>query len=53
MQTFTGIDYLRIDIASNFGLDKLDWDQRIAWVNTHEAQLEVLLLTCPPVVPRS
>lgn len=43
MQTFTGIDYLRIDIASNFGLDKLDWDQRIAWVNAHEAQLDELL----------
>ncbi len=40
MQTFTGIDYLKIDIASNFGLDKEDWDTRIAWVDAHEADLE-------------
>ena len=43
MQKFTGLQYLQIDIASNFGLDKLDWDQRIAWVDESHAILEELL----------
>lgn len=31
MQTFTPEQYLRIDIASNFGLDKANWDVRLEW----------------------
>ena len=43
MQTFTGMQYLAMDIASNFGLDKLDWDVRLAWVAENEEHLEDLL----------
>ncbi|MFV0357706.1 MAG: DNA-directed RNA polymerase, partial [Bacteroides thetaiotaomicron] len=43
MQTFKGIEYLMIDIANNFGLDKEDWDVRLEWVKTNESQLESML----------
>lgn len=43
MQHFTAIQYLQIDIANNFGLDKKNWDERIQWVNDHEHQLEDML----------
>lgn len=39
-QTFSGADYLRMDIASNFGLDKKTWNERLAWFQAHEADLE-------------
>jgi len=43
MQTFTGIEYLKIDIASNFGLGKSTWDERLAWADSNEADLETLV----------
>jgi hypothetical protein len=42
-QEFTGIEYLKIDLASNFGLDKESWQARIDWVDVNETQLEGLV----------
>lgn len=40
MQLFnTGIDYLKIDIASNFGLDKKTWNERVEWYDANEGNL--------------
>ncbi len=40
--TFTGKEYLKIDIAGLFGLDKKTWEERLAWFETHEPELETL-----------
>lgn len=49
-QTFTPAQYLKIDIAGNFGkddqgrtLEKLKWDERIEWFDRHEGELDNLL----------
>jgi hypothetical protein len=39
MQKFTGLQYLQIDIASNFGLDKKTWDERLTWFEEHKDRL--------------
>jgi hypothetical protein len=40
MQTFTGKQYLEIDIANSFGLDKEEWGVRLAWFDTNRATIE-------------
>ena len=42
MQQFTGTQYLSIDIANCFGLDRLNWNDRLLWFHKHEPELEDL-----------
>lgn len=40
---FTGLEYLKIDIANSFGLDKENWDVRLKWTNDNITNLEALV----------
>lgn len=42
MQTFTGFEYLLIDAANNFGLDKQNFEDRIQWAKDNLDDLELL-----------
>lgn len=42
-QEFTAEEYLKIDIANSFGLDKANWEERIAWFDMNQDKLEELV----------
>lgn len=42
MKEFTGFEYLLIDVANHFGLDKLTFDKRIEWARSNLDVLETL-----------
>jgi len=43
MQTFTGYQYIKIDVANHYGLEKETFDSRIKWVDMHMNELEALV----------
>lgn len=42
-QKFTPIQYLKIDIANSYGLDKLSWNKRLEWFDANEPDLASLI----------
>ena len=40
MQLFNKEQYLLIDVANNYGLDKLSWNERIDWTKSNLNVLE-------------
>lgn len=42
-QQFSPREYLMMDVASHFGLDKEDWDVRLAWFDSHKDVLDGML----------
>ena len=40
MRKFTAIEYIKIDIANHYGLDKETWTTRLDWVNANISILE-------------
>lgn len=48
LQTFTPIEYLMIDVAGSFGLDKRTWQERIDWTKTKEEHILKIATTADP-----
>lgn len=46
-ETFSAIEYLKIDIANNYSgdIEKMNWSDRIAWFDENEANLDSLIET--------
>lgn len=42
MDKFNGEEYLQIDIANCFGLDRLSWQDRLFWFKNNQPDLELL-----------
>jgi len=40
MQKFSPIQYIMIDIANHYGMDKCSWQERISWVANNDSTLE-------------
>ena len=43
MQTLTAYEYIKIDIANQFGLDKLKWNERVQWVDDNRDDFGLLI----------
>lgn len=43
MQKFTPVEYLKIDIANSYGLDKQTWQQRLSWFDRNAAGMAELI----------
>lgn len=43
MLKFSGAEYLMMDIAARFGLDKEDWDVRLKWFHENKTKLRELV----------
>lgn len=41
MQVFSGIDYIKLDLADHFGLDKANFDKRLIWVESFFDEKEI------------
>lgn len=45
MQLFTAPEYLKMDIAGRYGLDKSTWQERLDWFAAHESDLHSMIET--------
>lgn len=43
MQTFNSIEYLAIDVANKYGMDKSNWNQRLSWFYLNKENLDFLV----------
>lgn len=45
MQQFSGLDYTKIAVANKYGLDRENWDVRLAWFDRHAGHLDLMAKT--------